>query len=145
MTQRHSDRPAQHRIRAAGEATELAALIADRIPEVRLVDDDDTAEFVLVTADELAEMVEDRGAQAAYERTRSEDTVPIAVVDRLLAGENPVRVWREQRGLTLTALAGAAGLGKSYLSQLERGTRQGPVATMQRLAAALGVDLDDLT
>ena len=138
MTQRKS------RIRAAGHATELGALIADRVPEIRLVGDEDTADFILVAADELTEIVEDRAAQAAYQRTRDEEAVPIAVVDRLLAGENPIRVWREHRGLSLIRLANAAGLGKGYLSQLERGARQGPVATIQRLAAALRVDLDDL-
>jgi hypothetical protein len=138
VTQRKS------RIRAAGHATELGALIADRVPEIRLVDDEDTADFILLAADELADIIEDRTAQAAYHRTRDEEAVPIAVVDRLLTGENPIRVWREHRGLSATALAEAAGLGKGYLSQLERGTRQGPVATMQRLAVALRVDLDDL-
>lgn len=138
MTQRKS------RIRAAGHATELGALIADRVPEIRLVDDKDPADFVLLAVDELAEIIEDRAVQAGYERTRAEETVPIAVVDRLLAGENPIRVWREHRGLSLIALAAAAGLGKGYLSQLERGARQGPVSTIQRLAAALCVDLDDL-
>ena len=29
----------------------------------------------------------------------NEESVPIEVVDRLLAGENPVRVWREFRGM----------------------------------------------
>jgi hypothetical protein len=119
-------------------------LIADRVPEIRLVDDKDPADFVLLAVDELAEIIEDRAVQAGYERTRAEETVPIAVVDRLLAGENPIRVWREHRGLSLIALAAAAGLGKGYLSQLERGARQGPVSTIQRLAAALCVDLDDL-
>jgi DNA-binding XRE family transcriptional regulator len=120
-------------------------LIADRVPEIRVVRGSAPAEFVLLPADELAEIVEDAAALAAYERTRGEETVPFAVVDRLLANENAVKVWREHRGLTLTALAGRAGIGKGYLSQIEHGTRHGPVATMQKLADALNVDLDDLT
>ena len=128
-----------------GAASELGALIADRVPEIRLVRDRGTAEFLLLTTDELAEIVEDAAGRAAYDRTRGEETVPIAVVDRLLTGESPLKVWREHRRLTLTALADKAEIGKGYLSQLERGTRKGPVATMQKLAAALAVDLDDLT
>lgn len=145
MRQRHIRGMSKPRIRATGEAAKLGALIADRVPEIRLVGGGDTAEFVLLPADELAEIVEDAAAVAAYERTRGEEVVSLTVVDRLLANENPVKVWREHRGLTLTALAGKAGIGKGYLSQIERGTRQGPVATMQKLAAALNVDLDDLT
>jgi DNA-binding XRE family transcriptional regulator len=133
------------RIRATGDAAKLGALIADRVPEVRVVGGSAAAEFVLLRADELSEIVEDAAAAAAYERTRDEETVPLSVVDRLLANENPVKVWREHRGLTLTALAGKAAIGKGYLSQIERGTRRGPIATMQKLANALNVDLDDLT
>jgi DNA-binding XRE family transcriptional regulator len=120
-------------------------LIAKHVPEIRVVGGSDPAEFVLLSADELAELVEDAAALAAYERTRGEETVPITVVDRLLANENPVKVWREYRGLTLSALAGKAGIGKGYLSQIERGTRQGPVKTVQKLADALNAELDDLT
>ena len=64
---------------------------------------------------------------------------------RLMEGENPITVWREHRGMTLRALAEAAGLDPGYLSQLENRKRAGPVATMKKLAAALKLDLDDLT
>jgi DNA-binding XRE family transcriptional regulator len=145
VKERHISGISRRRIRATGGAAELGALIADRVPEVRVVGAAAPAEFVLLPVNELAEIIEDAAAQAAYERTRDEETVPLALVDRLLANENPVKVWREHRGLTLTALASKAGIGKGYLSQIERGTRQGPVMTMQKLAAALNVDLDDLT
>lgn len=145
MKERHVRGMSKPRIRATSGAAELGALIADRVPEVRVVGGGAVAEFVLLPVDELAEIVEDAAAKAAYERTRDEETVPFALVDRLLANENPVKVWREHRGLTLTALASKAGIGKGYLSQIERGTRQGPIATMQKLAGALDVDLDDLT
>ena len=42
-------------------------------------------------------------------------------------------------------LADAAGLDPGYLSQLENRKRAGPVATIKKLAAALRLDLDDLT
>lgn len=145
MKQRYIRGISKLRIRATGNAAELGALIADRVPEIRLVGGGAPAEFVLLPADELPEIVDDATALAAYERTRGEETVPIDVVDRLLANENPLKVWREHRGMTLTELADKAGIGKGYLSQIERGTRQGPVATMQKLAGALNVDLDDLT
>ena len=70
--------------------------------------------------------------------------VPAALVTRLLAGENPVRVWRRHRGLTGRALAASAGIGAAYLSEIETGRKEGSLAVMKRLAEALSVDLDDL-
>ncbi len=73
-----------------------------------------------------------------------EEMLPAEMVDRILAGESPVRVWREHRGLTAQALAEAAGLAQSYVSQIETGKRDGTVDTLVKLAGALGVLVDDL-
>jgi len=99
----------------------------------------------------LLERLEDAEDLRAYDRDRAElsagddEAIPAAVVDRLSAGESPLRVWREHRGLTQQALADATGIGKSYVSQLESGTKTGTVSTLRALAQALQVDLDDLT
>lgn len=102
-------------------------------------------DLLLIAHGDLEDLIEDRLAEAAYERTRDQETVPDAIVRRLVRGENPITVWREHRGLTLRALAEAAGLDPGYLSQLENRKRAGPVATIKKLAATLRVDLDDLT
>lgn len=73
-----------------------------------------------------------------------EETVPDAVVARLLAGESPVKVWREHRELTQAALAQAAGLTQSMVAMIERNNRRGTTDTLAALARALGVELDDL-
>lgn len=145
MKTRHIKNISKPRISASRGAAELGALIGDRVSEVRIVDEGAAAEYVLLPSADLAEMIEDAQACAAYNRTRGEEAVPIELVDRLNAGENPIKVWREYRGMTATALADAAKIGKGYLSQLERGSRRGPVATLQRLAEALRIDIDDLT
>ena len=67
-----------------------------------------------------------------------DELVPSAVVDAILAGENPIRVWRQHRGLGLGELAGAALLSQAYLSQIETGKRQGQAETLKRIASALG-------
>lgn len=90
-------------------------------------------------ADRLA-VTEFRRRLAAGE----EELVPDAVAGRLLAGDNPVRVWREYRGLTISALAAKAGIGQPYLSEIETGKKDGGIGTMKKLAAALDVTLDDL-
>ena len=66
------------------------------------------------------------------------------LVDRLLAGENPVRAWREYRGLTGVELAAAAGVAASYLSAIENRKKPGSINALKRLATALRVDVDDL-
>lgn len=81
-----------------------------------------------------------RAALAAGE----EELLPAEFVDQLLSGENPLRVWREYRGLTVKALAEAAGVASSYLSQIETGKRAGTVETLGRLAAILRTTIDDL-
>jgi transcriptional regulator with XRE-family HTH domain len=62
----------------------------------------------------------------------------------MLAGESKVRVWREHRGLAAKALAKAARIAPAYPSQIEAGDREGSVATLRKIAAALRVDLDDI-
>ena len=98
----------------------------------------------------LAARAEDAADIAAIERFRhrlaagDEEVVPFAVAERLLDGENPVRVWREHRGLSSAALAEAAGLSQPYLSQIETGNRDGTLRVMATIAHALHIDIDDL-
>ena len=70
--------------------------------------------------------------------------MPAAVVNALLEGANPVKVWREHRALTQDALAAQAGISKAFLCQIETGKRVGAIKTLRALAAALGVTVDDL-
>ena len=133
------------RLRPLGEH---AALVRDRLAALtgaELVDDPDRADLVVMTPEDLAELIEDAAATAAYHRTRDQEHVPISVVDRLIARENPIRVWREHRGHSLRQLAERAGIGIGCLSQIENGERKGTVETLKKIAAALDVELDDLT
>ena len=133
------------RLRAVGEAAvAVGAYVREHLPQAELVAETEAADLVVMRPDDLDDMLEDAAATAAWHRTRDQEAVPAAVVDRLLAGDNPIRVWREYRGMSLVALAAACEIGKGYLSQLETGQRQGPVATLKQLAQALRVDLDDL-
>ncbi|RKT46786.1 helix-turn-helix domain-containing protein [Thiocapsa rosea] len=74
----------------------------------------------------------------------SEETFPAAFVDRLLAGEAPLKVWREYRGLTLQALAEASGTTRQMLSMAENGKANPSADLLARLARALDCDMDDL-
>lgn len=55
-----------------------------------------------------------------------------------------VRRLRRERGVSQEELAFGAGMKRSYLSDLERGTRNPTVRALGRLAAALGVEPSDL-
>ena len=73
-----------------------------------------------------------------------EEYLPAELVHRILDGENPVKAYREHRGLTQKKLAEEVGLNPVYISQIETGNRAGSTRTLGRIAKALGVDLDDL-
>ncbi|MEG8043882.1 helix-turn-helix transcriptional regulator [Sphingomonas sp. LR59] len=60
-----------------------------------------------------------------------------------LLGEN-VRRLRKERGLSQEELAFRAGMKRSYLSDLERGTRNPTVRAVGRLAQALTTTPDHL-
>lgn len=55
-----------------------------------------------------------------------------------------VRELRRQRGLTVTALAGAAGMARPNVSRIERGEHSPSLDTLDRIAKALGVTIADL-
>lgn len=80
-----------------------------------------------------------RAAEAA-----DEEIFPADVVNRLVAGESPIKVYREHRGLTQADLAKAVSSDRFYISQLETGPRTGSIKILKKIAAVLAVDLDDL-
>ncbi|MEX0941172.1 MAG: helix-turn-helix transcriptional regulator [Pseudomonadales bacterium] len=96
---------------------------------------------------EKAEMLDD---VAAFDKAEGplvsgeDELVPSHIVDSLLANVNAVKVWREYRGLSQTALAGAAGLSQAYIAQIETGKREGRIDAFKSIAQALEVDIDDL-
>ena len=92
----------------------------------------------------LAQAAEDLADTAAYLAHKDDETIPAEYAERLIAGENPVRVWRQYRQLTQTALAARAGITQSYLSEIESGKSEGSVKVLAALAHALAIDLDDL-
>jgi DNA-binding XRE family transcriptional regulator len=86
------------------------------------------------------------GDEALYDLAKAEadETFPAEIADRLLAGANPTKVFREYRGLTQAELAARAGVNAVYLSQIETGRRRGSTKTLEAIAQVLGVQVDDL-
>jgi hypothetical protein len=101
-----------------------------------------------VEYEKLLERIEDiedvLHAREIERTTKPEDYLPVALVERMLAGEHAVRIWREHRGMSLRGLAAAARIPASYVSDIESRKKPGSVAAYKALAKALGVRVDDL-
>lgn len=70
-------------------------------------------------------------------------TSEAGVRDDVDVGER-LRVIRGRRRLTLREVAERAGLSESFLSQVERGRASASVASLRRIADALGIGISDL-
>ena len=119
---------------------------------VQIIERDGTPEWAVIPYKEYlrlveeAEMLEDiREYDKAIEAIADgEELIPNGIVYAILDGENPIRVWREFRGLTQRELAEAAGISKPYLSQIESGKRSGTTEVLSAIANALDLSLDDI-
>ncbi len=117
--------------------------------KVQIIEKDGKPEWAVIPYHEYrrlcdaAELIEDTQAYRAA-KAEAGEMVPHEVVKRLVAGEVPVRVYREYRGLTQRVLAERAKLATSYLSQIETGQRTGSAKLLRRIADALDVTTDDL-
>jgi DNA-binding XRE family transcriptional regulator len=103
----------------------------------------------LADYERLLDLAEDKAdaiaASVAEQRRRdNEEYLPAEMVDRLMAGENALRVWRQHRAMTLQSLSNAVGVGQSFLSEIEKGKRRGAPALWRKLAEALSVSADDI-
>ena len=100
--------------------------------------------------DRLREAAEDLADLRAYDGTKAalaageEELVPADYAKRLIAGESPLRVWRELRGLSQVGLGKASGVNRVQIADIEAGRGKGSVETVRKLADALGVRVDDL-
>jgi mRNA interferase RelE/StbE len=100
--------------------------------------------------DRLRAAAEDLADLQAHDRALSDlaagddELIPAAFANRLLDGESLLRVYRDLRGLTQSALADKAGVNRVTVAEIETGRKQGSITTLRALATALNVTLDDL-
>ena len=67
---------------------------------------------LLDLAEDKADLV--AAMQAEQRRRDDEEYLPVAMADRILAGESALKVWRNHRGMTLAELGKIAGVGQSH-------------------------------
>lgn len=100
--------------------------------------------LVLVEKAEMLQDVQDYdSAKIALERG-DDELVHDEVVNAILDGENPIKVWREYRGLSQQETAEKAGISVPYLSQLETNKRKGSLDVLSAVAKVLKVSLDNI-
>jgi DNA-binding XRE family transcriptional regulator len=120
---------------------------------VQVIERDGKPEWAVLPYDvylrlaEEAEMLQDirdyDSVKTAIERGE-EELIPSEVTFAILDGDNPIKVWREYRGITQQQLAEAVGISTPYLSQIENQKRTGTTEVLKAIAKALKVTLDDI-
>ena len=91
----------------------------------------------------LEELEDIRALDAALVRPERR-MIPFEVTSAVLDGVSPIRAWREHRSLSLDALADAAAVDVSRLTEVERGAHAATPAELRKLARALRAQVDDL-
>lgn len=96
----------------------------------------------LVEKAEMSQDVQDYdSAKAALERG-DDELIPSEVLYAILDGGNPIKIWREYRGMSQQETAANAGISVPYLSQLETNKRKGSLNVISAIAKALKVSLE---
>lgn len=103
----------------------------------------DQYKALMTAADDLDDLRAFDRVKAAL-ASGEEELLPADYVRRIIAGEPPLRVWRDYRGLTQAALAEASGVNRVQIANIESGEKAGSVATIKKLADALHIMMDDL-
>ena len=87
-----------------------------------------------------------RSAAEVLDRMRAaeEELIPSSVIHRLLDGDPPLAVWREDRNISQTDLARQSGVNRIQIISIEAGRKTGSVITLRKMAAALKIEIEDL-
>jgi DNA-binding XRE family transcriptional regulator len=120
---------------------------------IQIIERDGKPEWAVLPYDKYLELAEEAemlqdirdydNIKAVIEREEQE-VIPSEVTYAILDGENPIKVWREYRGLTQQQLAELIGISTPYLSQIEKNRRTGTKEVLVAIAKALKVTLDDI-
>ena len=111
---------------------------------------DDKPEFAVVPWDEYVKVfkpTEDELDLMAYRQALAQDDgerFPAAVIKRLSAGENPVRVYREYYDMTQEELGAKVGVTGVYIGAVERCARPLSRKLATKIASVFNIDAEDL-
>ncbi|MFB9146959.1 helix-turn-helix transcriptional regulator [Halomonas alkalicola] len=95
--------------------------------------------YAVVPLEQFTELVEQAGEVEAL-------TLPHEIVSRNLTDEVPLlRCWREYLGMTQADLAARIGVSQAQVAQWERPDAKPRHTTLKKLAAAMGIHVQQLT
>jgi DNA-binding XRE family transcriptional regulator len=114
---------------------------------VQVIEKEGKPEFAVLPFQEyetLLERLEDlEDARDLQEyRANPDESLPAAFAGRLLEGENPIKLWREYRGMTQRGLAERVKVTVAHISQIESGKRECSVKLLRSLSKALNADIE---
>jgi len=103
-------------------------------------------EYLKLTGRADAGNHEDIPSDAEIEAVRNDPhTIPDEVVDMMLKNRfSVIRAWREYLGVTQRAVAGAMNISQPVYARMESGKVTPRIATLRRIARALGIDAAQL-
>ena len=82
---------------------------------------------------------------AMLPREPEADSIPQQVAEKAILEDMPlIKAWRLHMGLTQKEVAEKAGITQAALSQMERKENANRTATLEKLADALGLSLDQI-
>lgn len=93
---------------------------------------------------EMLQDIQDYDSMKAAIARGEIETIPSKVVYAILDGENPLKVWREYRGISQQELADRAGISIPYVSQLETNKRKGSLELLSEISRVLNVALEEI-
>ena len=84
-------------------------------------------------------------SQFVRQGEKKRNLIPNEVVGRtIIDGVTPSRAWREYLDLTQSEVAERAGMSQAALSQIESGEHKPRKATRAKIAAALGITVEQM-
>ena len=118
---------------------------------VQILEHNGEPAFVVMPIEEYQKLCmprEDAADAATIERMSSavasghEETFPAELVNALIDGGNPVRLFREYRQISPANLAEVCGVSRAHIYQIESGKRAMSIELLRKLVTALRVDAD---
>ena len=105
------------------------------LTDVQIINKDGKPAFAVIPYEEYL------GLLPADEDT----TVPHEVAGLVIKkGMNLVKAWRTHLGFTQREIAKRAGISQAALSQMEKSTNELRTATLEKLARAMGISVEQL-
>ncbi|MFH1296181.1 MAG: helix-turn-helix transcriptional regulator, partial [Bacteroidota bacterium] len=105
------------------------------LTEVQIIKKDGKPTFAVIPYEEYIKLLP----------SEEDSTIPHEVVGLVIKkGMNLLKAWRTHIGLTQKEVAKRAGISQAALSQMEKNNNELRNATLQKLATAMGLSVEQL-